>query len=886
MAKFSAMAKLRKFVLLAFTLALGAGELRAASFGENHDYRAAVNSFNVGTWSHAETELGKFVTNYPKSDRRGEVILLQAQARFFQTNLSGAITLLESNLDRAEGRADEYRFWIAEAQYQKGDYPAAAEAYAKFLNLHAASARRLGALVGEAAARAQLGQWPQVTKLLGRSDGEFGFAVRTSLTNELVARGLLLLGEAYLSQTNLEPAKVTLAPLAGLKLDGALAWRGEHLRGQAQRAGGKLAEALTTSSNLVSLAGNLASGRARALAESVATQAGILDALGRRDEAVAVWKQNFATNAPEARQREALLEVARIQLAQEKFAEIGETLAKFLAEHTNAPASDAALLTLGEIQLKQTGLLTATNSAGANGDTNQLERALAYFDRLLKTFPDSAFAGKAELDRGWCYWLRSNWGQSEAAFARAAARLREPPDLAVARFKLADAQFAQGNFSGARDNYRATLDLVARLPQLNGTLRAPALRQLLHACDELNDQAGADQAMSGILQLPLETGVLDGSLLFRAQGHLDHGRPGPALEEFKKFISLFPGSTNRPEAELLIARTFEQQADWGGAITNYEQWLERNPNHPLRPRAEFQRAWATYQAGNETNALGYFSNFVTAYATNELAPQAQWWVAHHHFRQKDYLAAEIDFKVLIEKWPQSELADEARLMAGRAAVGRQGYDNAIEQFTALTKQKVSNPLWAQAVFAYGDVLMIKPAAGGETNRAANFREALRVFGKIHEQFPTNEMAALAWGEMAKCYRQLQDPTNAVMALTKVIESPVAKISARSEAQVGLGVLQEELARNETGDGQKALLKSAADNYLDVVFEKNLREGETRDLYWVKKAGLEAVRLLDNAQDWETEVKLCRKLQELLPVSNAIWQLKVEAATSHLADEKK
>src|SRR6185295_5015675 len=103
-------------------------------------------------------------------------------------------------------------------------------------------------------------------------------------------------------------------------------------------------------------------------------------------------------------------------------------------------------------------------------------------------------------------------------------------DLAVARFKLADAQFKQENFSEPRENYRATLDLAARVPHLNAALRGLALQQLLRVCDKLNDQAGADQAMSGILQLPLETEIPDRSMLFRAQGQLDQEKPGPARE--------------------------------------------------------------------------------------------------------------------------------------------------------------------------------------------------------------------------------------------------------------------------------------------------------------------------------------------------------------------
>jgi len=50
-----------------------------------------------------------------------------------------------------------------------------------------------------------------------------------------------------------------------------------------------------------------------------------------------------------------------------------------------------------------------------------------------------------------------------------------------------------------------------------------------------------------------------------------------------------------------------------------------------------------------------------------------------------------------------------------------------------------------------------------------------------------------------------------------------------------------------GGDQTALLQFALDNYLDVFdtsIGKNLREGEVADSFWVKKAGLQALPLVE------------------------------------------
>ena len=126
---------------------------------------------------------------------------------------------------------------------------------------------------------------------------------------------------------------------------------------------------------------------------------------------------------------------------------------------------------------------------------------------------------------------------------------------------------------------------------------------------------------------------------------------------------------------------------------NTNNWLKDFPTNALRPQADYALARANYQAGNETNAFVLFTNFVAQFPTNELAPLAQWWVADHYFRLggTNYVDAERNYQMLYQNtnWQGSplvytNLAYQARLMAGRAAMGRQGYKDAIDHFTSLT----------------------------------------------------------------------------------------------------------------------------------------------------------------------------------------------------------
>src|SRR5208282_6172380 len=128
---------------------------------------------------------------------------------------------------------------------------------------------------------------------------------------------------------------------------------------------------------------------------------------------------------------------------------------------------------------------------------------------FLRVCTNSPLTGKAYLDRGWCLWLAALAPESFAAFQAAAQRLPPSEDLAVARFKMGDALFAQQDFTNALENYRAVVDDFTDFPAVMQSLGNRALYQSLRACMELTNTAGAEDTMGRILKLyPLseETG--------------------------------------------------------------------------------------------------------------------------------------------------------------------------------------------------------------------------------------------------------------------------------------------------------------------------------------------------------------------------------------------
>jgi len=863
--------------------------LAASTTKEERAYSAAVAAFQDGMWNRAETEFAQFLDKYKTSSHLPDAVLMMAQAKFKQGKLAEAVSLLNLGKADAGALADQYAYWIGEAQFENGDFDQAADTFVSLSRDFPNSLLRLRAVVEAASAQARLGKWSAVRVLLEGPGGVFQRAAEMDSANELISRGRLLLAQAKFVQKDFNGASALLQLLAQQPLKLELDWQRAYLLCQVKISAGDLEGALAAADNLAQVAQLSRDDAMRA--ESSAMRAGVLEKLQRADEAIAAYRENLTNTVSIERQRQAVLKIAQLAFGQQQFSPAEDALSQYGLQFTNSPARDIVLLTLGELHLRDYLSQSATTNSPAA--TNHITQALAAYDQFIGAFTNSPLLGKAYLGRGWALWLADKIPASYDSFKLASQKLPLSVDTAVARFKMGDTLFLQKDFSGARQNYQAVLNDFTALPSVLESLGSRALYQSLRASLELNDIAGANAALEQMLRQRPTSRLANNSLLLVGEATVS---PADARVLFQKYREMYPLTILRPQVELAIARTYEQEGNWPQAIQQYASWQQDFKTNALRPQADYALAWATFQTGEETNAFLLFTNFIAQFPTNELAPQAQWWVADHFYRAGDFVAAEKNYQLLFQLWPTSGLTFEARMMAGRAAMGRTDYAGAIRDYFSPLEEEARCPieLRVKATFAHGVALMRMDSS--DTNKPlANFEAAAAVFGQICNLYDvTNELGVLAWGERANCYLQLgaQDASyydKAASAYTLVFatNSP-ANIFARSQAQVGFGITLEKKAALAAGDDRMNLLKQALDSYLfvfDTWTGENLRDGEVADPFWVRKAGLQAAALSESLGEWAQAVNIYRRLEELLPPLKESLEKKIIAAQEHLSAQK-
>ncbi len=873
---------------------------------ETRSYEALLKLFHDGLYETADLDAGSFLSQFPESEKVAEVVLLQAQARMKLKRYAEAAALLAARREVAGKLGDEFAFWQAEAAFEKGDLSAAADGFARVARDFPKSNRRLEASYNAAYCRFSLGDTNRAVALLSEPGGAFQQAAKAHPTDAWTTRGWLLLGEALLRARDQTAAANALNQITNRNLNPELAWQGHFLRAKIDLAAARLPEALAQATNLWTSATNTI--RPDLLADAVTVQGQILESLGRPEAAREVYARNLAEGVPALPHSRAVQKTVELSLKLDTPAQNVTRLEGLLKTHPQDPAFDLVRLTLGQLRLQEyyaqrakAEPLTAEAQAGL---AQRLAQARAQFDAIATNTPTSPLLGQAQLGRGWCLWEETppRLPESLLAFQAAAAHLPGSLDQVIARFKAADCQFRLKDYTEALGNYWwvGTNALLATQP--TNLLSRQALYQVARTGIAATNLAAAEFALRQLLERDPSGELADRAELLVGQAFNHQGKPEAARLLLDDFVQRFTNSTLLPQVKLAVAKTFEQEQAWQAAITQYQNWLTAYASNPVVPaaltaQASFELARLSYQVRPDTNSLTLMTNFVARFPHDANAPLAQYLAGDYFWNQGDYERAELHYqdRALLAGADASHatLGYEARLMAARAAVAGQRPRNALEYLDwlitngplSVATSPIPVPIVAQAYLLRGDVLAAQKA-DGSTNTLARFGEAIIAFSKITEGFPTNECTPRAWGRIGDCNLQLaaQDPAQAAKryelaadAYTKALQSPLAEVAVRSQAELGLGIVAEKEAALRPAPEQGPLLDRAFDHYHRVFYGLNLRDGEQPDPYWLNRAGLAAAALAESRKQWDAAIGLYRRLQTELPSLHERLQRRIEEA---------
>ncbi|MCC6233831.1 MAG: tetratricopeptide repeat protein [Verrucomicrobiales bacterium] len=839
-------------------------------------FDAAVRTLETGFAEKAANDLAEFTKANPTSPLIPEATLLEARARTQIGQLAPAAEILRTRWESLGPLRDQALHLLGEVELRQNHLPEAAAAFARLLADFPESPLALRASLGQALAEFRAGHFSRTAELLGSTNLPFARVSAKLPADESAIRGALLLAESHLRSGATQQALTALNTVTNQPLSPQSAWEHGWLLTSLQRTNHDPEAALLASARLLVLATNTAS--RDLLARSHLYRADILRDAGRPGDALASYTNVLADNSPAEWRREAMLGIADLPLTPAQLEPALDQVQRIATGAPSDPGAAAARVALAELRLQQ---YFGTPAAPAP----LLAEARALLVTVLSNPPPATLGGRAWFNLGWCEVAGGQIAAAAAAFQAAVTNLADSPLGAVATFKLADCRQLLGDHAAALAHYLNYLERHARTPGLRPGLLERALYQGAVAALDAGDQPTANRlAERAILEFPNgefrdDTRDLFGQTLSRLYP------PERAAEMRQQLATRLVDSPALPEIRLAVARSYLRAGNWTNALAQLDDWTRSYPTHPVMPRAEFERAWAAFKAGELPRAFSLFTNYLARFPNDPSAQQAQMWVGDHLLQKGEFEAAEAGYQLVYQRtnWPVSRLTHEARLLAGRAAFQRQGYRDAKQYFRwliehgppAVTNSTIPPELVAQAYFAYGDCFLEEPESDDRLT------DSMAAFARIIDQFPQSREALLAQGKLAACHLQRAelDPASAAASYAtaaelyaRVLASSQADVQARSQAELGLGLVTEKQAARAAEPERGPLQQRALSQYLNVFHGRNLHPGETASPFWVRRAGLEAARLAESLGLRDQAASLFDSLGALFPAStNAFRQ---------------
>lgn len=882
--------------LLLLVLGLGA-HAPAAELDEARHYQALALMLADGLYAQVERDATNFVAQFPHSTNLSAVYLLQARARIELQRGAEAVSLLREHAPQAGPLAADYAFWTAVAFHRLGQWSDAAAAAAAFLERFPDSPRRLEAAVLEAVALSEAGDLARARLRLSEPDGPFQSALRAAPENPWAARGSLHLAHLQEQLKDYEAARQTLTQLTRLPLPPPVEWERQLALAAVEFAAGRAAESLALVTNLWTAVTNQV--ELPLLAQATLLEGHAFAQLEQWGPALAAWERALSPTLPAPARQEALDAVLALGGRPGATPPARAVLERFLEQHPRDALANAARYGLGRLLLQEYYQLASapgpTPPEVAAARTNLLGSARARFEQVLTNQPPGPEVPLALLYRAWTFWEEGSARLAEAleGFREATTRLPPGKDQARARFQWAECQLRRGDAAGAVTNYWQVATNYVDVP-LPVELRGQALRGVVRAALETDNFGAATAAAEQLRPLAGQEALAEEADLRIAEAYLRARQPEPARAQYEAFLQRHPQSPRVPEVRLAIGHAFELRGDYGAALSAYTSWLANYATNSaatsLLAQATFDLARVTHRVDPGPGSRALLTNFVARFPDDPNAPLAQYLVAEQLINEGDYARAELAFldKVLdpARARPGEELPYRARLMAGKVAVYRQGWQNARAHFDWIltngplnvVNSPIPEPVVVEAYLLRGDLFILEPAPPG-SDPLAPFAEALNVFTKVVERFPTNSLTPRAWGRIGDCNLQLAtvDPSRydaAAAAYRRVLESS-AGADVRSLAEVGLGIVLSKQADLKPAAEQAALQDAAMTHFLNVLYGRNLRPGEVPDPQGIQQAGIEAALLAQLRGQWETAAGVYQRLITELPPLRPQLEKKIE-----------
>lgn len=240
------------------------------------------------------------------------------------------------------------------------------------------------------------------------------------------------------------------------------------------------------------------------------------------------------------------------------------------------------------------------------------------------------------------HYARQQWDLASEAFELFLERWPEHTQAPTAEFFLGEALVQQGDYAKALERFDQSL---ARDDQ--GRFARQSLFRAGESAYLLQDFETAQQRITAFIKQYPDDALNAYALPYLAQIKLEAGDAQEAQQQFTAALERFPSGALASDCRLGLARALSDQGEDEAAAEHYRQ-LADDLNSSLADDALFQWAVQSYSQGEYDAARLRFGKLLERFPQSQLLDKARLGLGWTQFHLKDFEAAEETFAGLLE----------------------------------------------------------------------------------------------------------------------------------------------------------------------------------------------------------------------------------------------
>ncbi len=458
-------------------------------------------------------------------------------------------------------------------------------------------------------------------------------------------------------------------------------------------------------------------------------------------------------NAPVEIQSNALFREGFTLFQLKKFAEAATKFEAFTQKFSTEPRSTEALLWKAESMFQA-------------GD---YASAIQTYSRILDAARDDVVKQDALYGLGWSYYKQKYYPEAEDVFKRLTKDFRAGKHDVDANVRLGDVQYAMQNYVKAAETYRYTARMYAKNP-----LAPYALLRLALVDHRVGSTAmGINTLKSLMLKYP-DSPYCDEAQYNIGWMYFQKKDYSIAISEFEKLVKNYPTSPYLNNAMYSIADAYYNMGRYAEADSSYRQMIEKYPRSSLVPDALNGIADCLRQQGKTDEAQTVAATYLKNNPSSDLADLIIFRHANDLYAQKNFDAAIVEYRKIINQFDSSAVIPQCYLQIARAQYALNKFDDAKKTLTEMNTKCMDQDALVEAELFLCDI----------TEEEQQHGTAVEILSTLLTKESARNRKDEIYFKRAHIYRTMHDEANAQKDFQRTFSiNPEGNYGVRSNIQL-------------------------------------------------------------------------------------------------------